>query len=315
MEALKELLIKISRVNVAKLSDNEVLNLLISITSLAIATLSLAIALIVLFYAAYQFILKRGSRFYGAFSISSSLWSNQRYVGQVILENTKDKAVAISTIYLRIGKNIYVELIDYCESPKIIAPFETIKFNFREGVSGYISSTYKVNLDSLLANKKARKTLIIATAQGLTKVKEYKTIWNIYIESLKNYFVVPVHPVKKHYKGEYHSDALQFIITNTSNEGKIEEYHLYRDATYNIGGVAINTNDFSDSAELKLFLIASRTHLNSLEVVRAEYSYNDYESYEDREINYHGFFGTYVAGALLTKLHRLHFRMKNRKKQ
>ncbi|MEE4183745.1 hypothetical protein [Pseudomonas viridiflava] len=301
MEALKELLIKISRADVAKLSDNEALNLLISITSLAIATLSLAIALIVLFYAAYQFILKRGSRFYGAFSISSSLWSNQRYVGQVILENTKDKAVAISTIYLRIGKNIYVELIDYSDSPKIIAPFETIKFNFREGVSGYISSTYKVNLDSMLANKKARKALIIATAQGLTKVKQYKTIWNIYIESLKNHFIVAVHPVKKYHNGEYYSDALQFIITNTSNEGKIEEHRLYRDATYDIGGVAINTNDFSDPAELKLFLTASKTYLNSLEVVRAEYSYNDYENYEDREINHYGFFWNLFSGSTLNK--------------
>jgi len=315
METIKYLIIKISKINITNLSDNDALNLLVSITSLVIAALSLLIALIVLFYTAYQFIQKRGSKFYGAFSISSSVWSNQRYVGEVILENTKDKAAAISTIYLRLGKNIFIELIDYSNSPKIVAPFETIRLNFREGVSGYISSTSKVNLDSLLANNKVRKTLIIATPQGFSKVKNYKTVWNVYVESLKNYFITPVHPVRKYHNGEYYSDTLQFIITITNSEGIIEEFRLYRGETYDIGGIMITTNNFSDAADLQCAITSSENSFKSLKVMSAEYSYSDYECYEDREIYHHGFFGTYITGALLTKLHSLHFRMKNRRNQ
>lgn len=312
MDALKEILNRISRADVSKISDSEALNLLVSITSLAIATLSLAIALAVLFYAAYQFFSKRGSRFCGIFSISSSIWSNQRYVSEVILENTKDKAVAINTIYLIIGRNIYVELIDYSESPRIIAPFETIKLNFREGVSGYISSTFKVNLDSLLADNKVRKSLIISTPQGLSKVRSYKTFWNIYFESLKNYFIVPVHPVRKYHNGENYSDTLQFIVTSTQDGRQVDVHRLYRGATLEIGGISVSTDDFASAADLELFLSDSDKSINILTVERASYTYHDYEGYEDTNIEHYGFFGTYVAGPIITKLDGLIFRLKNR---
>lgn len=314
MDTLKETLNRIDRTDISKMSDSEVLNLLMSITSLAIATLSLVIALIVLFYAAYQFFSKRGSRFCGIFSISSSVWSSQRYVGEVILENTKDKAVAINTIYLRIGRNIYVELIDYSESPRIIAPFETIKLSFREGVSGYITSTFKVTLDSLLADNKVRKSLVVSTPQGLSKVENYKTFWNVYFESLKNYFIVPVHPVRKYHNGENYSDALQFVVTSTQDGRQIDEHRLYRGATYEIEGVSVSTDDFASAADLELFFSASDKSANILTVERAGYTYHDYEGYEDANVEHHGFFGTYIVGPILTKLDGLMFRLKNKKK-
>ena len=85
------------------------------------------------------------------------------------MRTKKDKSSAISLIYLLINKNIYIELADYSESPRIIAPFETIKLTFNEGVSGYISSTYKVSLGSFLSDRKIPKTLIVVTPQGTSK--------------------------------------------------------------------------------------------------------------------------------------------------
>lgn len=314
MDGLKALLNKIDKADISKMSDSEALNLLMSITSLAIAILSLAIAVVVLFYAAYQFFSKRGSRFCGMFSIAGSVWSSQRYVGEVILENTKDKSVAINTIYLVVGRNIYVELMDYSDSPRIIAPFETIKLSFIEGVSGYIASTFKVTLDSMLANNKIRKSLVISTPQGLSKVKSYKTFWNVYFESLKNYFIVPVRPVKKYHNGKYYSDALQFIVTCTRDGQQVEEHRLYRGATYEIEGISVMVDQFASAADLKAFFSASDNSSNILTVERAGYDFNDYEKYEDAEIEHYGFFGTYVLGPILTKLDSLKFRLKNKKK-
>jgi hypothetical protein len=313
MDAMEETLSKIGRTDISKMSDSEALNLLMSVTSLAIATLSLVIAFIVLFYSAYQFFSKRGSRFRGIFSISSSVWSSQRYIGEVILENTKDKAVAISTIYLVIGRNIYLELINYSESPRIIAPFETIKLSFREGVSGYITSTFKVSLDSLLADNKVHKSLVVSTPQGLSKVKKYKTFWNVYFESLKNYFITPVHPVRKYHKGENYSDALQFIVTSTQDGIQVNEHRLYRGATYEIEGVSVRTDDFADAADLELFFSASHEPINILSVERAGYTYHEYEGYKNANIEHHGFFGTYIVGPILTKLGGLMFRLNNKK--
>ncbi|MDQ0741792.1 hypothetical protein [Pseudomonas sp. W4I3] len=313
MDALKELLSRIGKADIPSMSDSEALNLLMSITSLAIAALSLAIAVIVLFYAAYQFFSKRGSRFCGIFSIAGSVWSSQRYVGEVILENTKDKSVAINTIYLVVGQNIYVELIDYSDSPRIIAPFETIKLSFMEGVSGYITSTFKVNLDSMLANNKIRKKLVISTPQGLSKVKSYKRFWNIYIESLKNYFIVPVRPVKKYHNGKYYSDALQFIVTSTRDGQQIEEHRLYRGTTYEIAGISVIVDQFASASELKSFFSQSDKSSNILSVEPAEHNFNDYEKYENTEIEHCGFFGTYVLGPIFTKIDKISFRLKNKK--
>lgn len=294
--------------------DDQIFNLLISILSLVVAATSLVIALIILFYTIYQFSLKRGSRFYGTFTISSSVWSRQHYVSYIIIENTKDKAAAINTIYLRIGKNIYLELIDYSNSPRILAPFETIKIAFEEGVSGYITSTYKVNIDSILSDYRAEKTLIVSTPQGNSKVKKYKSHWNIYIESLRNYFITPVHPVKKLHNNNYYSDQLQFIVSITSNEGNINEHYLYRDCKYSICNVEIKTNDFSNADELQSFLIDSKKTQEHLIVKKVEYCYRDYNKYQERNIRSYGFFKTYIVGAILTKFHRIKFHYNRKKK-
>lgn len=313
MVKLKEALQKITEIDTSKISDTEAINLLLSISSLAISAASLLIAAIVLFYAAYQFILKRGSKFHGTFTTSGSVWSDQRYISEIIIENTKDKATALSTIYLRIGRNIYLELIDYSESPRIIAPFETIKIGFQEGVSGYISSTYKVTLDSMLSNHKINKTLIIATPQGISKVKNYKTYWNVYIESLKNHFIIPVHPVKKYHNGKYYSDALQFIVCITDSQGQREEFFLYRANSHPIRDTDIKTDDYSNVAELKSFL--SNIITDHIDVKQADYSYSEYDKYREVKISHHGFFTTHIIGTLYTKLHSLAFHFKNKVKK
>lgn len=55
MQKLKDLLIKISNIDVYSLSNTDVLNFLISISSLLVAILSFIVAMIVLFYTGYQF--------------------------------------------------------------------------------------------------------------------------------------------------------------------------------------------------------------------------------------------------------------------
>lgn len=314
METLKEILARLSKADILNLTDSEALNLLVSLTSLTVATLSLIITLIVLFYAACQFISKRGSKFRGAFSISSSMWSPQRYVGEVLLENTKDKVVAISVIYLRINKNIYLELINYSDSPRIISPFETIKLNFNEGVSGYTSSCFKINLDPLLADNKIPKMLVVSTPQGLSKVKAYKTLWDVYFESLKNFFITPVHPVKKHHKGENFSDNLKFIVSSSMHGKQVAEYRLFRGNTYEIEGVPVSADSYSSAKELELYLHENNKSLKTLAVMSATYTDKEYDTYKNIEIDHYGFLGTYITGPLITKFYNLHLRLKRKRR-
>ena len=65
MQKLNEIFIKIMEIDSSKLSNTDLLNLLISISSLAIALLSFTVAMIALIYTGYQFVLKKGTKFYG----------------------------------------------------------------------------------------------------------------------------------------------------------------------------------------------------------------------------------------------------------
>jgi len=312
MENIQPIISSITTIDPAKLNNTELLNLLISITSLFIAVLSFAVAMIALIYTGYQFILKKGTKFYGIYVTSSSIWSQQRYVSEIILENKKDKASAINYIYLRIGSNIYLELVDYDNSPRIIAPFETVKIVLKEGVSGYISSTYKVNLDSLLADRKIRKTLLIATPQGTSKVKEYKKFWNIYIESLRNHFITPVRPVRKWYNSKEYSDALQYVVKEIIDGNSIEHY-LYRGNSYSINGLPVNVDDFQKTTELEEYLKTSTGSItNTLSVEKIGYTFGDYDDYSQAEIFHSGVIGTHVIGKSYTKISSWLFRIKNK---
>lgn len=315
MQKLKDILIKMMEIEPSKLSNTDLLNLLVSISSLAIAVLSFAVAMIALIYTGYQFFLKKGTKFYGVYLTSGSVWSKQRYVSEIIIENKKDKAAAISYIYLRIGSNIYLELVDYYSSPRIIAPFETIKIELRGGVSGYISSTFKVDLDSLLGDRKVCKTLVIATPQGLSKVRNYKKFWNVYIESLRNNFIIPVRPVRKYYKGKEYSDALQFVVIDGNNKESPEEHFLYRGNTYSINNKSVKVDNFLSVDELEKFLGCVTDSIdNTLMVESVGYTYGDYENYKNVDIFHSGIIGTHVVGKAYTKLHNWTFRLKNKLK-
>lgn len=316
MQNLIDMLSKIGEINVSNLNNTELLNFLISFSSLFVAMLSFLVSVVVLFYSGYQFFLKKGSSFYGTFSISSSAWSKQGYIGEIILENMKDKASPISYVYLRIGNNIYLELLDYSESPRIIGPFETIKIGLREGVSGYISSTFKVDIDALLSDRKVKKTLMVATPKGISKVKNYKTFWNVYIASLQNNFIIPVRPVRKYYDGKEYSDSLQFVVTNQTDEAKTEEHFLYRNKTYSINNVSVKTDDFSNADDLENFLKQSaEPPFRRLKVELVEHTFNGFDKYPDVDIFHLGFFGTNVFGKAYTKISSLIFRIKNKLKK
>lgn len=297
---------KISNIDVQNLNSPDALNLFIAVSSLFISVLSFGVAAIALIYAWIQFVLKSGTSFHGMYLTATSVWSKQRYIAEVVIENKKDKSIAINYIYLKIAKNIYLELADYNSSPRIIAPFETIKINSDEGVSGYISSTYRVDMHSLLGDRKKKKNLIVVTPTGISKVKRYRGFWNVNFESLRNRFIIPVHPVKKYYNGKEYSDTLQFVVANELGEEKF----LYRDTVFSTGTVSIRVNDFDNANDLRDLLVrASESGQDFYKVEKVGYTYSQFESYSDAEIPAHGFFVTVIWGNIYSFFSRWGFRL------
>lgn len=304
MQDIKEILIKISELDISKLDNSDFLNFIVAVLSLSVSILSFVISIIVLFYAWYQFVLKAGSKFYGAYSVSSSIWSKQSYIGELIIENAKDKSSAINNIYLRINSNIYLELVDYSASPRIIGPFETIKITLQEGVSGYISSTFKVDIDAFLKDRKIKKTLMISTSQGIFKVKLYEKFWNVYVESLRNQLIIPVRPVKKYYNGKEYSDSLKYVVLEKTEKGNHKEHFLYDRNTYLINNLSVKTDDFSDANTLKEYLVNSAALVEEMvEVKLVGYNFNDFENYKEVKIHHFNYFVTNILGRAYTKIY------------
>ncbi|MBF8775617.1 hypothetical protein [Pseudomonas fulva] len=313
MENIISILRKIGEIDPQKLEDADLLNFVVSLSSFLVAALSLVISLILLVYTVYQYFLKSGDKFYGAFAVSSSVWSKQSYISEIILENSKDKVSVIGTIYLRIGNNIYLELVDYADSPRLVGPFETVKLTLREGVSGYISSSYKVDIGEMLRDRKIKKTLMIATPKGVFKVKKYKRIWNVYVESLRNHFIIPVRPVRKYHNGSEFSDALQYVVECSDGDKNFETL-LYRECSHEVGGFTVRTDDFATAADLEKFLIENLGARN-LRVKSVGYSFHDFESYKNKEVFRLGFWGTNVVGKIYTKFLSVIFRLKNSRRR
>ena len=51
------------------------------------------------------------------FSVASSVWSSERWVAGVRLENLKDRQISIYKIYLEVGHGLYIEVEDFTETP------------------------------------------------------------------------------------------------------------------------------------------------------------------------------------------------------
>ena len=97
------------------LSNNDnvsLVGLIVAIASLVIAAIGLIISIIVLVLTFKTWKLKCGISVLGWYGITSSIESNTPYVSEIKLQNTKDKELAISNIYIHFGENVYIDMLE-----------------------------------------------------------------------------------------------------------------------------------------------------------------------------------------------------------
>src|SRR6267378_5645545 len=104
------------------------------LTPLTVPILSLSLAVLALLIGIKNYRRKAGMYVRGVFSTGSGTSCNDVYVTEVILENLKDRAVTIFSIYLKIGHNYYVELENLEEKPLVLKAFETFCFQAEDGI-------------------------------------------------------------------------------------------------------------------------------------------------------------------------------------
>jgi hypothetical protein len=187
--------------------------------------LTVVIGLCGVFYAATQFQLKSSTKISATCGSGGSAYYRDEYVTSVVLENHRDKAEAIFGIYLRLGRNLYITLEDFQETPLILPPFEIVQRNYLP-ISGYGCNGYSVDLNKVLGNsKKWPKRIVLATSRGKYITKKWKKGWNPIFDSLLNNNIVTLETYSAEYQtlnGEMRtvpSNAI-YIVDYKNDEGE-----------------------------------------------------------------------------------------------
>lgn len=179
--------------------------------SLIIAIVALIIAILSLIYTIKTYWYKNGLDIVGSYSICSSISCDDKYISNIVLENRKDRSVAIYKIYLQIGYNCFVLIDDYSSNPLILNPFEAHVQNFGP-VNFYEVNCNRIKIDQLLDNEKFAKRLILSTTDGRYTVKTKRNHWNPIRIIFKNHATAILQPMRLIYKEKSYGSNTQYII-------------------------------------------------------------------------------------------------------
>lgn len=132
----------------------------------------------------YALSLKLFIKIKSAFKESHSVVYSDAYISSVLLINEKDRTEPIFGIYLKCGRNIYVELKKF-EVPLLIGPCETLRIELSP-VSWYGLNGSKVSLNHFFSHLPYPK-IILSTRKGKYTTKPINNHWNPIAESLKTH--------------------------------------------------------------------------------------------------------------------------------
>ena len=229
------------------LSNNDnisLVSLIVAIVSLIIAAIGLIISIIVLVLTYKTWKLKSGISVLGWYGVTSSIESNTPYVSEIKLQNTKDKELAISNIYIHFGKNVYIDMLEkdsrFDKYDIVIPPFGSAVLNFGP-VFLYSNGTKKANVDELLHQEKGK--IVLSTNDGKLTCGDFKKGWDPISDWFKNYGT-DVISVNRYYKeGSIYvggdepakvydftsfGDRTLYIVTLGLKNGHKVEYPIYR---------------------------------------------------------------------------------------
>lgn len=196
------------------------------IFSLMLAIVAMLISLISLIYTIKTFLFKNGLYITGYHSLCSDIACEDKYVGKIVLENRKDKAIIIYQIYLQVGYNCFILLDDFEEKPLILGPFEAFSKSY-EPIEHYEVSSKCIKLNKLLDDKKIEKNIVLSTSEGKYKVKGNKAIWNPIVKMFKNHMTAVIRPIRIIYKEKSYGSNTRYILEFKYNNDEEEIIPVY----------------------------------------------------------------------------------------
>lgn len=256
----------------------------------------------------------------GGYSLASSIECDDRYIAYVILENMKDRAVAIYGIYLAAGYNHYILVEDFEESPYILRPYETLRREYGP-IEFYAFNSRRLIMEPVLGAKDVAPRLVLSTSRGRYVVRRHIGHWNPVADFFKNRALIVARPIRSTYKTRSVGGNIKYIVDFAMENGKSEVVLLQGDHydRRRLKGVELDQEALASADALRSFLadrIADGTlKCKSLEVVDAqEWRTRLNESFREPPVAAQplGLFDYYIAARFYSWSQDRELRKKNR---
>ncbi len=195
--------------------------------------ITIAISLTALFLTARNYLRKAGVHVRGVFTIRSSRECDDKFVSEVILENLKDRAITVFSIYLKLGYHCYVELENLEDNPLVLRAFETHQWHFG-ALELYSVNLHRIDINDLLGDSKVKKQLVLSTSDGKYMVPSRLRRWSPYYEYFKNYMTILAHPIRTTLKGKDLGGNVKYVVELIPEKGGEEEIALIYPSDYQI---------------------------------------------------------------------------------
>ena len=273
--------------------------------------IAITISVTALFFTIQRFLLKSGTKIQGNYTISSSINCNDKWVHRIQLENLKDRATTIYSIYLRIGYGCYLELHDFKDRPLILKAFESYQEEF-DAIEYYQFSSKKIKIDKLIDDNQVKKQIYLSTANGKYKVKKPLRRWNPIILFFKNHLTAIVRPVRLNYKGKSYGSNILFLVELTFQDGKEQILPIHeREYTWNPYNEFKITKEAIESKEKLYDFFYKLIESNKIKALSAKiYDLSEWRervksSFDDgktTELKNYSWFQYYILGYSMTYL-------------
>ena len=287
------------------------------------AIAAVCISALALFVATKNYWRKAGIHLRGLFSIASSRDCDDQYVSYVILENLKDRAITIFTIYLRLGHSCYIEIENFSDKPLLLKPYESYHREYGP-IQFYSINMRRIDLNSLLKNMKIPKRLVLSTSEGKYVVPTAIRRWSPIGDFFRNHMTAVVRPVQAIYKEKYVGGNISYVIEFVGENGQSEVVPIHpEDYQLKI------FRNFSLTRESLASLPALEEYLNEQQrngkLVCRDFTVLNVNTWRERAnesysqdsitAEYYGYFKYHLFGRVATRLADRRLRIENERRR
>ena len=194
-------------------------------TTLCLATLSCAVAVVALFFSVRSDLRKTGIGIRCDFVITDSIASKEGWVSRLELQNTKDRSITIYEIFMELGHGIFIQIEDLTQQPLVLEPYGFFSREY-DPVEIYVEGSHK--LTKVLDSDRGRMRVVLVTSQGRYYPRRGLSNWHPIFQALSKNFATAVgRPVRRNYKGRCYGSEVNFFITFTNSDDTEEVVPIY----------------------------------------------------------------------------------------